>query len=65
MPEPEDSVTVTYRTGQGPPRRVRYQPVAGGGHERIVEEHTGCRWRPVGREDVELIDVETGAELLP
>lgn len=57
-----DSLTVTYR-GQSARRRVRYVP-QGQECERIVEEWNGCRFRPVGREVVDELNIERGGEVI-
>lgn len=45
-------LTVRYRTAGGDVRRVRFVPSARPcvTHQRIEEEWTGERWRPVGQE---------------
>jgi len=51
-----ERVALRWTPTHGPPRRVRIV-------ERddalgmIEEEHTGCGWRPLGREPVEAFDV--------
>lgn len=57
-----DAVVVRYRPVRGPPRRVVFEPLSDGRIERTEAEWTGCTWRPVGREVVTRVIVETPAD---
>lgn len=56
-------IVVTRDPLRGPRRRDRYEPREDGGYRRIEEIHTGCKWRYVGSELVEDVDVEAADEV--
>jgi len=65
MPEPTDALTVTFRPPRGPRQRLRFEPRSDDTHWRIDEVWTGCMWRERGREPVDDVTIERGAERLP
>ncbi|TKX74465.1 hypothetical protein EXE46_08840 [Halorubrum sp. GN11_10-6_MGM] len=49
---------VRFTIQRGPRRRFRFEPrQSGPGWWRFEDEWTGCRWRPVGREVVDHVDL--------
>ena len=65
-PTPSDAESPEYVSGfevrftiqRGPRRRFRFEPrQSGPGWWRFEDEWTGCRWRPVGREVVNHVDI--------
>lgn len=56
MPEREP-IEIKFTTEQGQRRKVKYTPKPGGDWLRSVYQHTGCAWKPEGRERVEDVDV--------
>ncbi|PAU77775.1 hypothetical protein CK500_16440 [Halorubrum salipaludis] len=59
-PDAEDvfGFEVRFTIQRGPRRRFRFEPrERGPGWWRFEDEWTGCRWRPVGREVVEYVDL--------
>ena len=61
----DDAFTVEYTPAEGLRKRVRYEPRSDDrGWWRIEEEHTGCRWRTLGREPVRGVVCESDSEVL-
>ncbi|GAB6878217.1 hypothetical protein JCM17823_04910 [Halorubrum gandharaense] len=49
---------VTYTVAAGERRRVRYEPRTDApGQWRIEQVWTGCTWRTVGREHVQMFEI--------
>lgn len=57
-PEYVSGFEVRFTIQRGPRRRFRFEPrQSGPGWWRFEDEWTGCRWRPVGREVVDHVDL--------
>jgi len=56
--------TITYRTADGPRRRVRFEPLERPAHSddwyrRITERYVDGSWRETGSEPVRRLEIET------
>lgn len=60
----EDALTVEFEPDRGPRRRLRFEPRGRDSYERVEEEWTGCTWRATGREIVDELSIDRGAEVV-
>jgi len=61
---PRESITLRWTPPNGRPRRLRFEPRATGGHNRIEDEWTGEEWRTVGSEIVARVGLEAPAAVV-
>ena len=58
------TITLRWTPPNARPRRVRFEPRAGGGWRRITQEWTGEEWRTTGREIVADVGLEAPAAIV-
>lgn len=56
-----ESIIIEWTGEDARPRRLRFEPRAVGGYDRIEQRHNGDEWVTVGREIVSDVCVETPA----